>query len=85
MSIDSEITEFYKSSKNFYNEYIKNFTPDISSEEFNKFRIYFINLLSEVKIHIIGIGFIWFFWQWKIISTSNKHNANRVEYMEQNF
>ena len=49
MSIDSEITEFYKSSKNFYNEYIKNFTPDISSEEFNKFRIHFINLLSEVK------------------------------------
>ena len=53
MSNEGQLNTFSETSKKFYNEFIKDFIPDISSEEFNKFKFNFLNMLIEVKNHII--------------------------------
>ena len=50
MSRENLLNSFSETSKNFFNEFIKDFKPDISSEEFNKFKFQFINMLIEVKL-----------------------------------
>ncbi len=49
MSNESQLNTFLETSKKFYNEFIKDFLPDTSSEEFNKFKFQFINMLIEVN------------------------------------
>ena len=50
MSRENLLNSFSETSKNYFNEFIKDFKPDISSEEFNKFKFQFINMLIEVKL-----------------------------------
>jgi hypothetical protein len=38
-------------SENFFNIYIKNFKSDMSEIKFNKFRLFFLNIIHEVKIY----------------------------------
>lgn len=32
----------------FHNAYVKDFTSNLSEERFNKFRLYFLNLINDV-------------------------------------
>ena len=57
MSRENLLNSFSETSKNFFNEFIKDFKPDISSEEFNKFKFQFINMLIEVKLSQYKDGF----------------------------
>ena len=56
MSILNErISTFFESSQQFYNKYILNFKSNMSISKFNKFRLYFINLIQDVKINFLNI------------------------------
>ena len=47
--LNDRITTFFESSQQFYNKYILNFKSNMSISKFNKFRLYFINLIQDVK------------------------------------
>ena len=40
---------FHKTSKQFFNKLIKNFNSHMQKEQFNKFRLYFLDLAENVK------------------------------------
>ena len=40
---------FHKTSKKFFDKYIKNFQSYMQLEKFNKFRLSFLNFAKEVK------------------------------------
>ena len=40
---------FHKTSKQFFNKFTKNFNSHMQKEQFNKFRLYFLNLAENVK------------------------------------
>jgi len=44
-----KIKEFHKTSRQFFNKYVKNFKNEMPLEMFHKFRLYFINLSIDVK------------------------------------
>ena len=48
MSQLNELKEISTNVSNFFDKFISTFNPDMSDKKFNKFRLYFINLLTEV-------------------------------------
>jgi hypothetical protein len=50
MSHLNELKEISTNVSNFFDKFITTFNPDMSDKKFNKFRLYFINLLTEVNI-----------------------------------
>jgi hypothetical protein len=46
----SKIQSIYNNYQEFYQKYIKDFESGMSSYKFNKFRLYFLNLISKVII-----------------------------------
>jgi hypothetical protein len=57
----TKLSDLFESSQLFYNSYILYFNNAISSSKFNKFRLYFLSLITEVKNFFIkkfkiGIG-----------------------------
>ena len=57
----TKLSDLFESSQLFYNSYILYFNNAISSSKFNKFRLYFLYLITEVKNFFIkkfkiGIG-----------------------------
>ena len=48
MSIIETLRNYYKKSTTFFKKYSQDFIVGMELEKFNKFRLYFINLLSNV-------------------------------------
>jgi hypothetical protein len=44
-----KIKQLFISNELFHEKYIKNFENNMSDIEFNKFRLYFLNIITEVK------------------------------------
>jgi len=60
MSINnSDIQKVYEISNAFYLNYIKNFQSEMEPKKFNKFRCYFLNILTEVILifNILNLEF----------------------------
>ena len=51
--IERELTQLKDSSEEFFNTYVKSFQPKMNQTSFNKFRLHFINLLTDVSKLII--------------------------------
>ena len=47
--IERELTQLKGSSEEFFNTYVKSFQPKMNQTSFNKFRLHFINLLTDVS------------------------------------
>ena len=47
--LKTEIQNLYHSSQLFYESYVSNFKNETSIESFNKFRLYFLNIINEVN------------------------------------
>jgi hypothetical protein len=48
-NIKTQIETLFNSCQQFYDLYITNFKIEMNEENFNKFRLYFLNLINEVK------------------------------------
>ena len=53
--LKTEIQNLYNSSQLFYESYVANFKNETSIESFNKFRLYFLNLINEVNFIFLKI------------------------------
>ena len=53
--LKTEIQNLYNSSQLFYESYVSNFKNETSIESFNKFRLYFLNLINEVNFIFLKI------------------------------
>ena len=50
-----EVLKFYNLSANlFFKKFSQNFKPKMTLDKFNKYRLYFINFLSDVYIIFIN-------------------------------
>lgn len=52
MSSIERLKELSKEAITFHNAYVKSFTSFLSETKFNKFRLYFMNLIQDVFILI---------------------------------
>ena len=78
--IKSEIQNIYNSSQLFYEQYISNFKNETSIESFNKFRLYFLNIINEVNF-IFFKNFLEtksYLQRWKFKWKFDKSNPNIV-------
>ena len=48
-NIKTQIETLFNSCQKFYDLYITNFKTEMKEENFNKFRLYFLNIINEVK------------------------------------
>ena len=48
-NIKTQIETLLNSCQQFYDLYITNFKTEMKEENFNKFRLYFLNIINEVK------------------------------------
>jgi hypothetical protein len=46
-----KIKQLFISNELFHEKYIKNFKSNMSDIQFNKFRLYFLNIITEVKFN----------------------------------
>ena len=53
MSSLDKLKNFKESCEHFFLKYTKTFISDMPPEQFNKFRLYFLNILFEVKNKIL--------------------------------
>ncbi len=51
--LKERILFLFESSQIFFDSFTRLFKSDMSESKFNKFRLYFLNLISEVKKHFI--------------------------------
>ena len=56
--LERELTQLKESSEEFFNSYIKSFQPKMNQTIFNKFRLHFINLITDVSELIILNGIL---------------------------
>ena len=48
-----KIKKLFISNELFHEKYIKNFKSNMSDIQFNKFRLYFLNIITEVKFKFL--------------------------------
>lgn len=53
--LKERILFLYESSQIFFDSFIRLFKSDMSISKFNKFRLYFLNLIIEVKNNFLKI------------------------------
>lgn len=51
--LKERILFLYESSQIFFDSFTRVFKSDMSVSKFNKFRLYFLNLITEVKNHFL--------------------------------
>jgi hypothetical protein len=50
-----EVLKFYNVNSNiFFKKFSQNFKPKMNLDKFNKYRLYFINFLSDVYINLLN-------------------------------
>ena len=50
-----EVLKFYNVNANiFFQKFSQNFKPKMNLDKFNKYRLYFINFLSDVYINLLN-------------------------------
>jgi hypothetical protein len=50
-----EVLKFYNVNANiFFKKFSENFKPKMTLDKFNKYRLYFINFLSDVYINLLN-------------------------------
>ena len=50
-----EVLKFYNVNANiFFKKFSQNFKPKMNLDKFNKYRLYFINFLSDVYINLLN-------------------------------
>jgi hypothetical protein len=52
-NLNLKIQSLYIISQNFFEKYTKHFESGMDYKKFNKFRLYFLNILIEVNDYII--------------------------------
>lgn len=52
-NLNLKMKSIYDISQDYFEKYIKNFENGMDDKKFNKFRLYFLNILSEVIRFII--------------------------------